>query len=824
MKNKFLKFAFSTITTLTVTALPVCLLSACSNDATASQENNPNIGVETGDEENRVKYTTVYFHIPEGEDVTYTGKTEITAKVGQQFGTLVKPAVSKYGHKFLHWSKDETTDMPIGDAEKVPDPDTDAYWNLYPVFQDNVTLNQCVGISTIETTNITVTRSSADLDVNLYYTKDYGEEWIPIFDNAEHHTETTVVIPTLNPGENIFLRGDNPNGFSKSANNYVNFSFSAGSEINIMGSIMGLIDKASGTARAIPNDYCFYGLFKADNDSQAAIQYISNTFLDVDTLNDHCYEQMFYGCSNLINAPWLSTNWHNPEHPEQDVVPTYCYNNMFNGCKRLQTLRLSYNGDFENESDNHCFTDWMVDTPTNGEVLFDGTVPLERSTSNIPAQWTVVHSWNPVHPETDPSFEVKCTDPSVVDPDNYVYTVDHAYQFEAVIPEGYSERLTWFSSDSQYLDVNPETGMATPLKATPEGETVSVVAYSKYSMEWWGTIAIKVKDITLTNCLKFTSTLPVPQPTPEPDKIPKTTIAWEYVGDGGTTNLKYSTDGGENWLKFWPGPSSAVTLNYNQTIYIKGDNWTGLNDPATAETEKENAYTHFIIGCNIAGTTGQATVGGKLMALIDDGRGERTTIPSQYCFNHLFYKNDGLTSIDNGFFNATELSIGCFYSMFEECTNLKTAGSGNSIGTEDSILYDYSCTRMFYRCFALQTAPLMPAKEVRQYCCWRMFEFDNSLTASPALPALTAADSCYRMMFQNCTNLSTPGKISLTTLATFCCYQMFYDAGFSVGSSWTEITNYFIHTPDTVPSNALKGFLPNGSDAVGSRYYYKSSF
>lgn len=817
-KNKLFKTILGTIGTLTVTSLPLCLMSACGNGATDKElveqkKTNPSQPIQD-EEDNRVKYTTVEFHIPEGDDISYTGKTKITAKVGEQFCTLTAPAVSKYGHKFLHWSKEEDQDTPIGATETVPDPET-GYWHLYPIFQDNVTLSQCVGISTIETTTITVTRS-AGLDVNLYYTDNYGEDWKMIFDDHDPIsptnplTDVEFTIPELKPGENIFLRGDNPNGFSKSDTQYVNFSFSSGSAVNIMGNIMGLLDKASAKIRTIPNPYCFYRLFRAESPDKAAIQYISNTFLDVTQLNDHCYQEMFYGCANLINAPWLSTDWHN-EETNEDTVPVYCYNSMFYGCASLQTLRLSYDGDFNDEATNFCFTSWLYGTPESGEILFNGTVPTTgRTTDNIPAKWTVVKPWDPVDPD-DPtaSFTVECSD-SETTAAGYKYTVDHPYQFKANVGEQHSDRLTWFSSNSEYLDVNPETGVATPLKATPNGESVYVVAYSKYSMDWWGAIGIQTKSLDLDNCMHFTS------------EQAGTTVAWEYVGDIGTTNLKYSTDGGNNWLKFWPGPSSAVTLAANQTLYVKGNNITGLNDPSTAEKEKENAYTHFIVN-------GKASVGGKLMALIDDGRAEKTAIPSKYCFNHLFYECDGLTSVENtGFFNATTLNEGCYYSMFEWCTNLLTAGSTNQIGVESTTLSQYSCTRMFYHCPSLQTAAKMPAKTLQPYCCWRMFEFDSALTASPALPATNGADSCYRMMFQQCTNLKSAGEVSLSTLADNACYQMFVDTGLNITTD--DDYTFFWKTPDSSASyeNPMYHAFPARSygesgwtPSNGTKYYYK---
>ena len=64
-----------------------------------------------------------------------------------------------------------------------------------------------------------------------------------------------------------------------------------------------------------------------------------------------------------------------------------------------------------------------------------------------------------------------------------------------------------------------------------------------------------------------------------------------------------------------------------------------------------------------------------------------------------------------------------------------------------------------------------PAME--NYCYYSMFQDCTNLTTAPALPATTLANDCYSSMFRGCTNLTTAPALPATTLARSCYYSMF---------------------------------------------------
>ena len=144
-------------------------------------------------------------------------------------------------------------------------------------------------------------------------------------------------------GDVVQFKGINENGISISITDYLNFSIS--NNVHISGNVMSLID-GIGETTVIPNDYCFYYLF-----GESKIKTVSPDFLPATTLKTSCYYSMFYGCSNLVQAPELpatelavSCYFHMfencydlvqaPELPATELA-SGCYYYMFQGCHNL---------------------------------------------------------------------------------------------------------------------------------------------------------------------------------------------------------------------------------------------------------------------------------------------------------------------------------------------------------------------------------------------------------------------------------------------------------------------------------------------------------
>lgn len=95
-------------------------------------------------------------------------------------------------------------------------------------------------------------------------------------------------------GSKIYVKGNNPIGFSSSMSKYTNFNVPVGT-CNVSGNVMSLLDGGAGTITAIPCNYCFTHLFI----TCTKIKSINAGLLPATTLADYCYNCMFYGCTGL---------------------------------------------------------------------------------------------------------------------------------------------------------------------------------------------------------------------------------------------------------------------------------------------------------------------------------------------------------------------------------------------------------------------------------------------------------------------------------------------------------------------------------------------
>lgn len=131
---------------------------------------------------------------------------------------------------------------------------------------------------------------------------------------------TWDVVPANTPlalkkGEKVFIKGENPEGFS--TEDRWNQFFMTGS-ISASGSVMSLID-GEGLATQIPASDCFSRLFK-ECESLVEAPELTATQLD-----RWCYYEMFYKCTGLTAAPELPAA----------KITNGCYSSMFSQCSNL---------------------------------------------------------------------------------------------------------------------------------------------------------------------------------------------------------------------------------------------------------------------------------------------------------------------------------------------------------------------------------------------------------------------------------------------------------------------------------------------------------
>ena len=148
---------------------------------------------------------------------------------------------------------------------------------------------------------------------DVQYSLEYGGPWTPLAEGEKVMLE--------NVGDRVFLKGNNPNGFSQAEDVYTQFEIEGLADLS--GCVMSLID-GRGVSKVIPNDYCFTRLFENCK---------INRFMDwyplpALSLKAYCYSYMFAGCESLVN-PVSSL-------PATELAP-YCYSHMFEGCINIPT-------------------------------------------------------------------------------------------------------------------------------------------------------------------------------------------------------------------------------------------------------------------------------------------------------------------------------------------------------------------------------------------------------------------------------------------------------------------------------------------------------
>ena len=139
-----------------------------------------------------------------------------------------------------------------------------------------------------------------------------------IDDGSWNTLSANTNTPSVNKGQTLSFKG------SLTPNNGIG-TFTISKKCNVKGNIMSLLygDNFEGQIDLSGKNYTFYRLFY----NCKTIVDVSELILPATTLASYCYQNMFYGCTNLTTAPQL---------PATTLV-SYCYQNMFYGCKSLTT-------------------------------------------------------------------------------------------------------------------------------------------------------------------------------------------------------------------------------------------------------------------------------------------------------------------------------------------------------------------------------------------------------------------------------------------------------------------------------------------------------
>ncbi len=232
-------------------------------------------------------------------------------------------------------------------------------------------LSGYIGVTANADSTLTLDNSGGN-NPNLQYSTD-GKSW------STYSSELNI-----NQGQKLYLKGNNPTGWSSSGSIYSNLSIKG--NVSVSGNVMALLDNAAksgeeGDITDIPCNYCFYDLFR----DSTGITSVSEDFLPATILKSNCYDGMFFGCSSLETAPelpatTLTTNCYRnmfsgcsslttaPELPAT-ALADYCYRFMFYECSSLNSIKISYIDDYNDT----YFRSWASGVASSGTFYYNGS-------------------------------------------------------------------------------------------------------------------------------------------------------------------------------------------------------------------------------------------------------------------------------------------------------------------------------------------------------------------------------------------------------------------------------------------------------------------
>jgi hypothetical protein len=179
--------------------------------------------------------------------------------------------------------------------------------------------SQYLTFEIIEGGTIVWKASDSSFERTIHYSLN-GGPWTEI-------TSTTdgVEIP-VSSGDKVRFYGENSAyaGWDSATNSFQQSSFSGTARFEASGNIMSLLSPSFENLVSFSysnNSYCFEDLFL---DCEGLVV-AGNLVLPATVLAQSCYEEMFYGCTNLTTAPELPAT----------TLALLCYSKMFYGCTSL---------------------------------------------------------------------------------------------------------------------------------------------------------------------------------------------------------------------------------------------------------------------------------------------------------------------------------------------------------------------------------------------------------------------------------------------------------------------------------------------------------
>lgn len=463
---------------------------------------------------------------------------------------------------------------------------------------------------------------------------------------------------SINSGHILSFRGNltpnSSNGIGK---------FTINKKCNLKGNCMSMLfgDNAADNYSLSGKDCAFYKLFYGCSN----IVNISSNFLPATTLADHCYNNMFNGCTSLTTAPTLPATTlargcygsmfsgctsltTAPSILPATTLAEDCYPSMFFGCRKLTiapalpatTLKYNcykymfYNCTSLNYikclatsiSASDCTNNWVNGVASTGTFVQNPDMDKwETGVNGIPVNWTVKgHS----------DFSTKPLTFNILSAGTINWTASDA---------SITKTIEYKLNNGEWTSITSNTGSSAP--------TITVNSGDKLQLR--GNNAQYATSYSNYNSFSGSTAL--------------------FEAKGNIMSLIYGDDF-KNKLTI-SSTYAFVKLFRNCTNLVSAEN---LVLPAT--TLADYCYSNMFQNCT------KLTTAPELPAM--------TLVYG--CYSGMFNGCTSLTTVPSNLLPATTLAIGCYASIFVNCTSLTTAPE-----LPATTLTDRCYTQMFYGCASL---------------------------------------------------------------------------------------------------------------------------
>ena len=203
--------------------------------------------------------------------------------------------------------------------------------------------------------------------VSLEYSTD-GNTWSPFVVRVEGQVEGTIVT-LANIGDKMYIRATDAGNTRMGSSMQGYNQFLMMGKISASGNLNTLLDQ---NGNATLTEWCYFNMF------ENCASLTTAPVLPATTLANYCYANMFNRCTSLTSAPELPAT----------TLAEGCYYSMFQDCYNLNTIKLSYTGDFS----TNYFSNWVYNITSTGTFYYNGS-DTTTGGSAIPEGWTV-NKWS----------------------------------------------------------------------------------------------------------------------------------------------------------------------------------------------------------------------------------------------------------------------------------------------------------------------------------------------------------------------------------------------------------------------------------------------